>query len=40
MGPKTQEFEERFAQFLGVKYAFAVANGTAGVYIWPVKLSG
>jgi dTDP-4-amino-4,6-dideoxygalactose transaminase len=29
MGPKTQEFEERFAQFLSVKYAFAAANGTA-----------
>ena len=33
MGPKTQEFEERFAQFLGVKYAFAVANGTAALHL-------
>jgi dTDP-4-amino-4,6-dideoxygalactose transaminase len=33
MGPKTQEFEECFAQFLGVKYAFAVANGTAALHL-------
>jgi len=33
MGPKTQEFEERFADFLGVKYAFAVANGTAALHL-------
>ena len=33
MGPKTQEFEARFAQFLGVKYAFAVANGTAALHL-------
>ena len=33
MGPKTQEFEERFAQFLGVKYAFAAANGTAALHL-------
>lgn len=33
MGPKTQEFEARFAQFLGVKHAFAVANGTAALHL-------
>ena len=33
MGPKTQEFEERFAHFLGVKHAFAVANGTAALHL-------
>jgi dTDP-4-amino-4,6-dideoxygalactose transaminase len=33
MGSKTQEFEELFAQFLGVKYAFAVANGTAALHL-------
>jgi dTDP-4-amino-4,6-dideoxygalactose transaminase len=33
MGPKTQEFEEHFAQFLGVKHAFAVANGTAALHL-------
>ncbi len=33
MGPKTQEFEDRFANFLGVKHAFAVANGTAALHL-------
>ena len=33
MGPRTQEFEERFANFLGVKYAFAVANCTAALHL-------
>jgi len=33
MGPKTQEFEDRFATFLGVKHAFAVANGTAALHL-------
>ena len=33
MGPKTQEFEDRFAHFLGVKYTFAVANGTAALHL-------
>jgi dTDP-4-amino-4,6-dideoxygalactose transaminase len=33
MGPKTQKFEDRFAHFLGVKYAFAVANGTAALHL-------
>jgi dTDP-4-amino-4,6-dideoxygalactose transaminase len=33
MGPKTQEFEEGFAHFLGVKHAFAVANGTAALHL-------
>ena len=33
MGPKTQEFEDRFAPFLGVKHAFAVANGTAALHL-------
>jgi dTDP-4-amino-4,6-dideoxygalactose transaminase len=33
MGPKTREFEARFADFLGVKYAFAVANGTAALHL-------
>jgi dTDP-4-amino-4,6-dideoxygalactose transaminase len=33
MGPKTQEFEDRFAHFLGVKHAFAVANGTAALHL-------
>ena len=33
MGPVTQRFEEDFANFLGVKHAFAVANGTAALHI-------
>jgi dTDP-4-amino-4,6-dideoxygalactose transaminase len=33
MGPKTQEFEARFAEFLGVKHALAVANGTAALHL-------
>jgi dTDP-4-amino-4,6-dideoxygalactose transaminase len=33
MGPKTQEFEGRFARFLGVRHALAVANGTAALHL-------
>ena len=33
MGPRTQEFEEHFARFLGVKHAFAVANCTAALHL-------
>jgi dTDP-4-amino-4,6-dideoxygalactose transaminase len=33
MGPKTEEFEQRFAQFLGIKHAIAVANGTAALHL-------
>lgn len=33
MGPVTQQFEEEFAKYLGVKYAFGVANGTAALHI-------
>ncbi len=33
MGPVTQLFEEEFAKYLGVKYAFGVANGTAALHI-------
>jgi len=33
MGPVTQRFEEEFANYLGVKYAFGVANGTAALHI-------
>ena len=31
LGPKTQEFEERFADYIGVKYAVAVSSGTAAL---------
>jgi dTDP-4-amino-4,6-dideoxygalactose transaminase len=33
MGPKTEEFEHRFAQFLGTRHALAVANGTAALHL-------
>jgi dTDP-4-amino-4,6-dideoxygalactose transaminase len=33
MGEVTQKFEAAFAQYLGVKHAFAVANGTAALHI-------
>jgi len=33
MGPLTQKFEEKFAQYLGIKHAFAVSNCTAALHI-------
>lgn len=33
MGEVTQEFERAFAQYLGVKHAFAVSSGTAALHI-------
>lgn len=33
MGEVTQEFEKRFADYLGIKYAFAVSSGTAALHI-------
>ncbi|MDR7523570.1 MAG: DegT/DnrJ/EryC1/StrS family aminotransferase [Armatimonadota bacterium] len=33
MGPKVVEFEERFAAFVGVRHAIAVANGTCGLHL-------
>lgn len=33
MGPQTQHFEQSFADFLGVKHALAVANGTAALHL-------
>ncbi len=33
MGPKTEEFEHRFREYLGIKHAFAVANGTAALHL-------
>lgn len=32
-GPKIAEFEEKFAQYVGAKYAVAVTNGTAALHI-------
>ena len=33
MGPKTEEFEQGFAKFFGIKHAVAVANGTAALHL-------
>ena len=33
MGPRTKEFEEAWARFLGVPHALAVANGTAALHL-------
>ncbi len=33
MGPEVQAFEREFADFLGVKHAIAVANGTAALHL-------
>jgi len=32
-GPKVEEFETKFAQYIGSKYAVAVANGTAALHL-------
>jgi dTDP-4-amino-4,6-dideoxygalactose transaminase len=33
LGPRTRQFEEHFAQYLGVKHALAVASGTAALHL-------
>jgi len=32
-GPKVQEFEEKFAEYVNAKYAVAVSNGTAALHL-------
>lgn len=32
-GPKVKEFEDKFAHFVGAKYAVAVSNGTAALHL-------
>lgn len=32
-GPKVKEFEDKFAEYVGAKYAVAVSNATAGLHI-------
>ena len=32
-GPKVEEFETKFASYIGSKYAVAVANGTAALHL-------
>jgi len=33
LGPKTAEFEERFADYIGVKYAVGVNSATAALHL-------
>lgn len=33
LGPKTQEFEEKFSDYIGVKYAIGVNSGTAALHL-------
>ena len=33
LGPKTQEFEEAFAKYIGVKYAVALNSCTAALHL-------
>ena len=37
-GPKVSEFEEKFAGYIGSKYAVAVANGTAALHLSALAL--
>ena len=38
-GPKIEEFEKAFAQYVGAKYAVAVSNATAGLHIANLALN-
>lgn len=33
LGPKAEEFEERMAEYIGVRYAVAVSSGTSGLHL-------
>lgn len=37
-GPSIEEFEKKFADYIGVKYAIAVANGTAALHLCAMAL--
>jgi len=37
-GPRIREFEEKFASYIGCKYAVAVSNGTAALHISAIAL--
>jgi UDP-4-amino-4,6-dideoxy-N-acetyl-beta-L-altrosamine transaminase len=37
-GPKVKEFEDKFAEYIGSKYAVAVSNGTAALHISAMAL--
>lgn len=38
-GPKVLEFEDKFAKYIGSKYAVAVANGTAALHLCALALN-
>jgi UDP-4-amino-4,6-dideoxy-N-acetyl-beta-L-altrosamine transaminase len=38
-GPKIEEFEKKFASYIGSKYAVAVANGTAALHLCTLALN-
>ncbi len=38
-GPKINEFEEAFAEYIGSKYAVAVANGTAALHLCTMAMN-
>ena len=38
-GPKIKEFEDAFAQYIGSKYAVALANGTAALHLCAMALN-
>lgn len=38
-GPTIQEFENKFAEYVGAKYAVAVANGTAALHLCALALN-
>src|SRR4051812_39277743 len=37
-GPKIEEFERKFAEYIDVKYAVAVSNGTAALHLSALAL--
>ena len=37
-GPKIKEFEDKFAEYIGAKYAVAVSNGTAALHLSALAL--
>lgn len=38
-GPKVGEFEEKFAEYVGAKYAVAVSNGTAALHLSAIAIN-
>lgn len=38
-GPKVLEFEQKFANYIGSKYAVAVSNGTAALHLCTLALN-